>query len=74
MGLKEFLVKHFRTMINAAHALDVSYRTVRNWCDGNPAGILRHLPTLVKEYDIPAEEVVDVVMGEVDAMDVGIER
>lgn len=72
--MKEFLTRQFGSMVNASEALGVSYRTVQNWCDGNPAGILRHLPTMVKHHNIIADKVVEVVMAEVDAMDVDVDQ
>jgi hypothetical protein len=70
MGLmKAFLTRHFGSMANASEALNVSYRTVLYWTNGNPAGILRYLPHMVKHHDVIADEVVDVVMAEIDAME-----
>lgn len=51
-GLDKFIVKLYGSRKAAADALGVSDRTINNWVNQNPRGLLKHGPEIIATKNI----------------------
>jgi len=69
--MKEYIHKHFGTIVQCARELDVTTQTVQNWIQKNPRGILKHAPEILKKYNTTYLELEGEVLHSEDAIKLG---
>ena len=61
-SLASFLRKHYGSITSAAEAFDVTEQTVYKWIRENPKGLLKHMPTMVRQCDVTETQILGEVM------------
>lgn len=60
--LAAFIRKHYGTVTNAAASFGVTEQTVYKWVRENPRGLLKHMPTMVRQCDVTETQILGEVM------------
>lgn len=61
MNLRDFIRQHYTTIERCAVELDVSRRTIENYCYRNPSGILKHSGQIIQLDDVEPLQLFDAV-------------
>ena len=61
MNLREFIKRHYTTIERCAVELDVSRRTIENYCFRNPSGILKHSGQIIQLDEVEPLQLFDAV-------------
>ena len=61
-SLAQFLRKHYGSVSSAAEAFGVTEQTVYKWVRENPKGLLKHMPTMVRQCDVTETQILGEVM------------
>jgi len=66
MNLREFIKRHYTTIERCAVELDVSRRTIENYCFRNPSGILKHSGQIIQLEGVEPLQLFDAVAASME--------
>jgi len=61
-NIKLFLLRNYKSLDKAAETLNVTQRTITNWCSRSPRNMLKHIPEISKTCGAPFAEIIEEVL------------
>jgi fibronectin type 3 domain-containing protein len=74
MNLREFIKQHYTTIERCAVELDVSRRTIENYCFRNPSGILKHSGQIIQLDEVEPLQLFDAVAETIEQINKNIKQ